>query len=46
MRFRSGKSSTLGARMFGIGYDSGFYEGGSYLFVQFGHRVFGLWWGQ
>lgn len=35
----------LEPRMIGIGYDSGFYEGGNWLFVQFGFRCYGIWWG-
>lgn len=45
VRFRSAKIISLAPWYVGFGYDTGFYEGGSWLFLQIGHRCWGVWWG-
>lgn len=45
MSFRRAKRIGLEASMVGFGYDSGFYDGGKWLFFQIGHRCWGIWWG-
>lgn len=44
VRLRRAKALSLSPRYFGVGYDSGFYDGGKWLFIQIGHRCWGLWW--